>query len=187
MLLFGRAAARSGHEPGLNVKPVRAEKPAQLRLRVAGAVPGAELLDVLEVGRWRGRRSRRFGAVEEVGVDGRGDDAVGGEQLGQVQVSGRGVLQRIVVAVDENRERERPRRGEPRPRPPGRRSPAARCASGSSATCPRAAVLIECRSYCNRQRLHRSLGQQPPNPPPHVVDLNGTWPHVSQLSPASAR
>ena len=46
-------------------------------------------------------------AVEEVHVDGRRNDAVRRQQLTEVQVSGRGVLQRIVVAVSEDGKRKR--------------------------------------------------------------------------------
>jgi hypothetical protein len=35
-----------------------------------------------------------------------------------------------------------------------------------------AAVLSEYVAHYNDHRPHRSLSQQPPNPPPHVVDLN---------------
>jgi transposase InsO family protein len=35
-----------------------------------------------------------------------------------------------------------------------------------------AAVLAEYLAHYNGHRPHRSLGQQPPNPAPHVVDLN---------------
>jgi putative transposase len=35
-----------------------------------------------------------------------------------------------------------------------------------------AAVLAEYAAHYNGHRPHRSLGQQPPNPSPHVVDLN---------------
>jgi hypothetical protein len=34
------------------------------------------------------------------------------------------------------------------------------------------AVLSECTRHYNGHRPHRSLGQQPPNPAPHLVDLN---------------
>jgi transposase InsO family protein len=34
-----------------------------------------------------------------------------------------------------------------------------------------AAVLDEYTRHYNHHRPHRSLGQRPPNPPPHVVDL----------------
>jgi putative transposase len=34
-----------------------------------------------------------------------------------------------------------------------------------------AAVLSEYTRHYNHHRPHRSLGQRPPNPPPHVVDL----------------
>jgi transposase InsO family protein len=34
-----------------------------------------------------------------------------------------------------------------------------------------AAVLAEYTSHYNDHRPHRSLGQRPPNPPPHIVDL----------------
>jgi transposase InsO family protein len=37
-----------------------------------------------------------------------------------------------------------------------------------------AAVLSEYTRHYNGHRPHRSLGQQPPNPPPHIVDLNAT-------------
>jgi hypothetical protein len=33
-------------------------------------------------------------------------------------------------------------------------------------------VLTEYTTHYNGHRPHRSLGQQPPNPPPQVVDLN---------------
>ncbi|MET8311837.1 integrase core domain-containing protein [Micromonospora sp. NPDC005173] len=36
-----------------------------------------------------------------------------------------------------------------------------------------AAVLAEYTAHYNSHRPHRSLDQQPPNPAPHVVDLNG--------------
>ncbi|MET8312274.1 integrase core domain-containing protein [Micromonospora sp. NPDC005173] len=35
-----------------------------------------------------------------------------------------------------------------------------------------AAVLAEYTAHYNSHRPHRSLDQQPPNPAPHVVDLN---------------
>jgi transposase InsO family protein len=35
-----------------------------------------------------------------------------------------------------------------------------------------AAVLSEYTRHYNHHRPHRSLGQQPPNPPPHIADLN---------------
>jgi transposase InsO family protein len=35
-----------------------------------------------------------------------------------------------------------------------------------------ARVLAEYVAHYNGHRPHRSLGQQPPNPSPHVVDLN---------------
>jgi hypothetical protein len=35
-----------------------------------------------------------------------------------------------------------------------------------------ASVLAEYTAHYNGHRPHRSLGQQPPNPPPQVVDLN---------------
>ncbi|HEX5997308.1 MAG TPA: integrase core domain-containing protein [Jiangellales bacterium] len=34
-----------------------------------------------------------------------------------------------------------------------------------------ATVLAEYTRHYNDDRPHRSLGQRPPNPPPHVVDL----------------
>ena len=37
-----------------------------------------------------------------------------------------------------------------------------------------AAVLSEYEAHYNGHRPHRSLGQQPPNPAPHVVDLNSS-------------
>ncbi|MCW2641287.1 MAG: Integrase catalytic region, partial [Dactylosporangium sp.] len=40
-----------------------------------------------------------------------------------------------------------------------------------------AAVLGEYTSHYNGHRPHRSLGQQPPNPAPHVVDLNAARVH----------
>jgi transposase InsO family protein len=40
-----------------------------------------------------------------------------------------------------------------------------------------AAVLGEYTSYYNGHRPHRSLGQQPPNPAPHVVDLTAARVH----------
>ncbi|MET8312281.1 integrase core domain-containing protein [Micromonospora sp. NPDC005173] len=36
-----------------------------------------------------------------------------------------------------------------------------------------AAVLAEYTAHYNSHRPHRSLDQRPPNPAPHVVDLNG--------------
>jgi hypothetical protein len=35
-----------------------------------------------------------------------------------------------------------------------------------------ATMLAEYTAHYNGHRPHRSLGQQPPNPAPHVVDLN---------------
>ncbi|MET7425232.1 integrase core domain-containing protein [Dactylosporangium sp. NPDC005555] len=35
-----------------------------------------------------------------------------------------------------------------------------------------ASVLTEYTAHYNGHRPHRSLGQQPPNPPPQAVDLN---------------
>jgi transposase InsO family protein len=40
-----------------------------------------------------------------------------------------------------------------------------------------AAVLNEYTSHYNGHRPHRSLGQRPPNPPPHVVDLTAARVH----------
>lgn len=40
-----------------------------------------------------------------------------------------------------------------------------------------AAVLSEYVAHDNGHRPHRSLGQQPPNPAPHVVDVNGARVH----------
>jgi putative transposase len=40
-----------------------------------------------------------------------------------------------------------------------------------------AAVLSECTSRYNGHRPHCSLGQRPPNPAPHVVDLDAARVH----------
>jgi len=40
-----------------------------------------------------------------------------------------------------------------------------------------AAVLAEYARHYNQHRPHRSLDQQPPNPPPKAVDLNNARVH----------
>jgi putative transposase len=44
-----------------------------------------------------------------------------------------------------------------------------------------AGVLSEYTRHYNGHRPHRSLGQQPPNPQPEVVDLNAARVHRRQI------
>src|SRR5258705_11158309 len=65
-------------------------------------IPRSDLLHVLEMNDGAGIVLAEVGAVEEIGVDGGGDDAVRCQQLAQVQVTRSGVLERIVIAVREH-------------------------------------------------------------------------------------
>ena len=97
---FAAARVPDDHDPGqidLGVERMGGE-----------SVPGAELL---QCSRWTiaaGVVLTEIGAVEEVDVDGRADDAVRSQQPAEVEITRRGVLERTVIAVGEHRERERP-------------------------------------------------------------------------------
>src|SRR4029453_19230084 len=72
-----------------------------------GVGPSAELLDMLEVDDGPSVVLPEVEAVQEVDVDGGGDDAVRGEQLAEVKVSRGRVFKGVVVAVREQREGKR--------------------------------------------------------------------------------
>src|SRR5262245_24166692 len=73
----------------------------------SGVIPGPKLFEVLEVNDRSAVVFAEVESVEEVHVDRRRDDPVRRQQLAQIQVSGRGILERVVVAVRKHRERER--------------------------------------------------------------------------------
>src|SRR5215475_13003429 len=72
-----------------------------------GIVPGAKLLEVFEMNDRSAVVLAEVESVQEVHVDGSGDDPVRRQQLAKIKVSGGGILQRAVVAVREYCEGER--------------------------------------------------------------------------------
>jgi hypothetical protein len=72
----------------------------------SGVIPGPELLEVLEVNDRSAVVLSEVESVEEVHVDRCRNDPVRRQQLAQIQVSGRGILERVMVAVRKHRERE---------------------------------------------------------------------------------
>src|SRR5215813_14589301 len=72
-----------------------------------GIVPGAKLLEVFEMNDRSAVVLTEVESVEEVHVNGSGDDPVRGQQLAKIEISGSGILQRVVVAVREHGEGER--------------------------------------------------------------------------------
>ena len=71
-------------------------------------VPGAKLLEVLEVHDAPRVVFTEVAPVQEVDVDRGADHPVRGEKLTQIEVPGRRVLERPVVPVGEHHQRERP-------------------------------------------------------------------------------
>ena len=71
-------------------------------------VPGAKLLEVLEVHDAPRVVFTEVAAVQEVDVDRGADDTVRGEQLTQIEIPRRRVLEWPVVPVGEHHQRERP-------------------------------------------------------------------------------
>src|SRR6476660_9608713 len=72
-----------------------------------GRIPRPELNEMLEVDDAARVVLAEVGAVQEVHVDRRADDAMGRQQLAEIQISGRRVLERRVVAVCEDHQRKR--------------------------------------------------------------------------------
>src|ERR1700730_3546868 len=72
-----------------------------------GAVPGAKLLDVLEVHDGASVVFAEVAAVQEVDVDGRADHPVRGQELTEIEIPWRRILEWSLVAVGEHHQRER--------------------------------------------------------------------------------
>src|SRR6478736_4307789 len=69
-------------------------------------VPSAELLDVLEIYDPARIVFTEVRAVQEIDVDGRSDYAVGRQELTEVEIARRRILERLVVAVGEHHQRK---------------------------------------------------------------------------------
>ena len=72
------------------------------------AVPGPKLFQVLEMNDGPRVVLAEIEPVEKIDVNRRRDDPMRCQQLAQIQVTGRGIFERIVVAVREYGEREGP-------------------------------------------------------------------------------
>src|SRR2546430_5423367 len=71
-----------------------------------GVIPGAKLLEVFEVNDRSSVVLSEVGSVEEVHVNRCRDNPMRRQQLAQIQISGCGILQRVMIAVRKHRERE---------------------------------------------------------------------------------
>src|SRR5262249_57325065 len=70
-----------------------------------GVIPGPKLFDVLEVDDRSGVVLSEVGSIEKVHVNRRRDDPMRCQQLAQIQVSGCGILERVVIAMRKHPER----------------------------------------------------------------------------------
>src|SRR4029450_9341082 len=71
-----------------------------------GVIPGPKLFEVFKVNDRSAVVLSEVGSIEEIHINRRRDDPMRRQQSAQIQVSGCGILQRVVIAVRKHREWE---------------------------------------------------------------------------------